>query len=181
MTPSEERSYQEVLGSWMANAADDIRDMGRRVQEVLTRDPRDHHYAATKMTHALLKAVEIMVYANSSEDELLELVRDAQQTALRRAPPRMRGRPRTRPIDRTRGGPSHQTREALMSPHPNPQESVPADMLPVAGVIRTHWTLAVCVVCGHEQPRGERSRASCPGCGAQLRVFTLYLDLHANA
>ncbi len=85
MTPSEERSYQEVLGSWMANAADDIRDMGRRVQEVLTRDPRDHHYAATKTTHALHKAVEIMVYANSSEDELLELVRDAQQTALRRA------------------------------------------------------------------------------------------------
>jgi predicted RNA-binding Zn-ribbon protein involved in translation (DUF1610 family) len=68
-----------------------------------------------------------------------------------------------------------------MSPHPNPQESVPADMLPVAGVIRTHWTLAVCVVCGHEQPRGEHSRASCPGCGAQLRVFTLYRDLHANA
>ena len=49
-----------------------------------------------------------------------------------------------------------------MSPHPNPQESVPADMLPVAGVIRTHWTLAVCVVCGHEQPRGEHHARELP-------------------
>ena len=60
------------------------------------------------------------------------------------------------------------------------QPTTPADTLPVAGVIRTHWRLAVCVVCGHEQPRGEQCRASCPGCGAQLRTFALYRDLHAS-
>jgi hypothetical protein len=84
MTPSE-RGYTEVLGGWMADAADDVRDMGRRVEEVLTRDPRDHHYAGSKMAHALRRSVEIMVYANWSEDELLELARDARQTAVGRA------------------------------------------------------------------------------------------------
>jgi hypothetical protein len=63
------------------------------------------------------------------------------------------------------------------SSHP---PAVPGDTVPVAGVIRTHWTLAVCVVCGHEHPRGEHSRACCPGCGAQLRVFALYRDLRAS-
>ena len=48
------------------------------------------------------------------------------------------------------------------------------------GLVRTHWSLAVCVVCGHEQPRGEHNRATCPGCGAQLRIFPLYRDLHAE-
>ena len=48
------------------------------------------------------------------------------------------------------------------------------------GLVRMHWSLAVCVVCGHEQPRGEHSRAICPGCGAQLRIFALYRDLHAE-
>jgi hypothetical protein len=55
-----------------------------------------------------------------------------------------------------------------------------ADAQPVAGLVRTHWVLSVCVVCGHEQPRGENSRATCPGCGAQLRSFALYRDLHAS-
>jgi hypothetical protein len=84
MTPSEP-GYTEVLGGRMADAADDVRDMGRRVEEVLTRDPRDHHYAGTKMAYALRRAIEILVYADWSEDELLELVRDARQTALRHA------------------------------------------------------------------------------------------------
>jgi hypothetical protein len=84
MTGSEPR-YVDVLGGWIANAADDVREMGRRVETVLTRDPRDHHYAGTKMAYALRKAVEIMVYADWSDDELLELIRDARETALRRA------------------------------------------------------------------------------------------------
>jgi hypothetical protein len=84
MTASE-RGHTEVLGGWIADAADDVRDLGRRVVEVLTRNPRDRHYAAAKMASALRRAVEIMVYAGCSEDELLELVRDARQTALRRA------------------------------------------------------------------------------------------------
>ncbi len=51
----------------------------------------------------------------------------------------------------------------------------------VHGLVRTHWVLAVCVVCGHEQPHGEHSRVTCPGCGAQLRSFALYRDLQAAA
>jgi hypothetical protein len=64
--------------------------------------------------------------------------------------------------------------------HPNPPPSPPPDSQTLDGLIRTHWSLAVCVACGHEQPRGEHNRASCPGCGAQLRVFPLYRDLRAE-
>src|SRR5450759_4450608 len=39
-----------------------------------------------------------------------------------------------------------------------PAPTPPSD--PVDGLVRTHWTLAVCVVCGYEQPRGERCRAA---------------------
>jgi len=59
--------------------------------------------------------------------------------------------------------------------------SPPPDTEPVRGLVRTHWSLAVCVVCGHEQPRGEHSRATCPGCGAQLRTFALYRQLQAES
>jgi predicted RNA-binding Zn-ribbon protein involved in translation (DUF1610 family) len=61
------------------------------------------------------------------------------------------------------------------SPAPSPLP----DSERLDGLVRTHWSLAVCVVCGHEQPRGEHSRASCPGCGAQLRIFALYRELRA--
>jgi hypothetical protein len=62
----------------------------------------------------------------------------------------------------------------------NQPSSPPPDALPVAGLVRTHWVLSVCVVCGHERPHGERHRASCPTCGAQLRSFGLYRDLQAG-
>ena len=61
----------------------------------------------------------------------------------------------------------------------NPAPSPLPDSERLDGLARTHWSLAVCVVCGHEQPRGEHNRASCPGCGAQLRIFALYRELHA--
>ncbi len=60
----------------------------------------------------------------------------------------------------------------------HPSASPSPDALPVAGLVRTHWVLSVCVVCGHERPHGERHRATCPTCGAQLRSFPLYRDLH---
>ena len=60
------------------------------------------------------------------------------------------------------------------SPSPAPEAA------PVAGVIRTHWVLSVCVVCGQERTHGERHRASCPTCGAQLRSFALYRDVQAG-
>ena len=62
-----------------------------------------------------------------------------------------------------------------------PAADAAAASVPLAGLIRTHWALAVCVVCGHEQPRGENSRATCPGCGAQLRTFALYRELRADS
>ena len=46
--------------------------------------------------------------------------------------------------------------------HRNQPSSSPPDALPVAGLVRTHWVLSVCVVCGHERPHGERHRATCP-------------------
>ena len=64
-----------------------------------------------------------------------------------------------------------------------PSAYSPPDAVPVAGLVRTHWVLSVCVVCvvcGHERPHGERHRASCPSCGAQLRSFALYRDLEAG-
>jgi len=68
-----------------------------------------------------------------------------------------------------------------MLSHRDSQPVQAADRESVDGLVRTHWSLAVCVVCGHEQPRGERNRASCPGCGAQLRTFPLYRALRAEA
>ena len=58
-----------------------------------------------------------------------------------------------------------------------PSPSLPPDAQPVAGLICTHWVLSVCVVCGDERPHGERHRAVCPTCGAQLHSFPLYRDL----
>ena len=45
---------------------------------------------------------------------------------------------------------------------------------------RRRSLLLVCVVCGHEQPHGERHRATCPGCGATLNSFALYRDLRVG-
>ena len=67
-----------------------------------------------------------------------------------------------------------------------PSPSPPPDAVPVVGLVRTHWVLSVCVVCvvcvvcGHERLNGERHRAACPACGAQLRSFPLYRDLQAG-
>ena len=68
-----------------------------------------------------------------------------------------------------------------MLTHPNQQPpSPPPDTEPLDGLVRTHWSLAVCVACGHEQPRGEHSHARCR-CGAQLRIFPLYRGLRAES
>ena len=64
--------------------------------------------------------------------------------------------------------------------HGNQPSFPPSDALPVAGLVRSDWVLSVCVVCGRERSDGERDRASCPRCGAQLHSFPLYRDLHAG-
>ena len=63
-----------------------------------------------------------------------------------------------------------------MQPKTNPTT---APESPVEGLLRTRYTLVVCVVCGHEHihpPRQES--ASCPECGASVRrSFALFRDL----
>jgi hypothetical protein len=56
-------------------------------------------------------------------------------------------------------------------PHPSPR---------LGRLVRTHWVLATCAACGHEQPRAERCQARCPGCGAPLRTFRIYRELEAE-
>ena len=55
---------------------------------------------------------------------------------------------------------------------------------PVDGLIRTHYTLlvcVVCVVCGHERIHTPRHETSCPECGASAgRSFTLFRDLRED-
>jgi hypothetical protein len=55
------------------------------------------------------------------------------------------------------------------------------DSEPAAGVVRTHWVLAVCGFCRHELPCGENHRAACPGCGAPLHFSPLFRGPRGSA
>jgi hypothetical protein len=77
------QSYSEIIGGWLVREADEVCDMGRRVNGVLSQDPRDHHYARSKMAHALGCVVRALTYADCPEEQLLELVRTAREQALR--------------------------------------------------------------------------------------------------
>ena len=49
---------------------------------------------------------------------------------------------------------------------------------PVDGLVRTRYTLVVCVVCGHERIHAPQQETSCPQCGASARrSFALFRDL----
>ena len=51
----------------------------------------------------------------------------------------------------------------------------------VDGLIRTRYTLVVCVVCGHERSHTPRQQICCPACGASARrSFTLFRDLRED-
>jgi predicted RNA-binding Zn-ribbon protein involved in translation (DUF1610 family) len=53
-----------------------------------------------------------------------------------------------------------------------------ADEAPVDGLVRTRYTLDVCVVCGHERVRTPRAETSCPECGGSARrSFALFREL----
>lgn len=55
---------------------------------------------------------------------------------------------------------------------------IDAHQAPVDGLIRTRYTLVVCVVCGHECIHSPGQQTSCPGCGASARrSFALFRDL----
>jgi hypothetical protein len=52
------------------------------------------------------------------------------------------------------------------------------DTAPVNGLIRTRYTLDVCVVCGHERVHTQRAETSCRQCGASARrSFALFRGL----
>jgi len=62
-----------------------------------------------------------------------------------------------------------------MRSQPNPRG---AEQAPVDGLIRTRYTLEVCVVCGHEHVHSPRQESSCPECGASARrSFALFREL----
>lgn len=62
-----------------------------------------------------------------------------------------------------------------MQPQANPTS---ARQAPVEGPVRTRYTLAVCVVCGHDRIHTPRQQTSCPECGASAhRSFALFRDL----
>jgi hypothetical protein len=49
---------------------------------------------------------------------------------------------------------------------------------PVEGLVRTRYTLVVCVVCGHERVHTPQHETSCTECGASARrSFALFRDL----
>jgi predicted RNA-binding Zn-ribbon protein involved in translation (DUF1610 family) len=50
---------------------------------------------------------------------------------------------------------------------------------PVEGLLRTRYTLVVCVACGHEHVHTPRQQStSCPECGASARrSFALFRDM----
>ena len=59
--------------------------------------------------------------------------------------------------------------------HRNPRG---AEQAPIDGLIRTRYTLEVCLVCGHERVHTPRQPTSCPECGASAhRSFALFHGL----
>jgi hypothetical protein len=67
---------------WLHNQASTVADMGRRVVEVLDRQPNDTMYAGNKMTVALEAAAQALVFAGRGDlDELLKIVREAHTEA----------------------------------------------------------------------------------------------------
>ena len=53
-----------------------------------------------------------------------------------------------------------------------------AEQAPIDGLIRTRYTLDVCVVCEHERVHTPRAETSCPGCGGSAhRSFALFRGL----
>ena len=62
-----------------------------------------------------------------------------------------------------------------MQPQTNATNALEA---PIEGLVRTHYTLVVCVVCGHEHIHTPRHETSCPECGTSGHLsFDLFRDL----
>lgn len=70
---------KELLGERVVDHAENVEDMGRRVREVLGRDPRDHHYAGDKLGYALAECVRVLTIVGWTLDEITELVETANR------------------------------------------------------------------------------------------------------
>jgi hypothetical protein len=82
----------------------------------------------------------------------------------------------------TKGGPAPCQRPGptpMGVTHPmQPQPNATARRARVDGLIRTRYTLIVCVVCSHELIHTLRQQTTCPECGASARrSFALFRDL----
>ena len=75
--PDRDPTYEQVIGSWLVNHAECVEDMGHRVASVLINNPRDHHYAGAKLGSALVDCVKALAFVGWSEEELLQMVREA--------------------------------------------------------------------------------------------------------
>ena len=79
------------------------------------------------------------------------------------------------PAPLQRPGPDTERGDPSMQPQANATSALEA---PVEGLVRTRYTLMVCVVCGHEHIHTPRQQTSCPECGASARrSFALFRDL----
>jgi hypothetical protein len=79
------------------------------------------------------------------------------------------------PAPLQRPGPDTERGDQSMQPQPNATRALEA---PVEGLVRTRYTLVVCVVCGHERIHTPRHETSCSECGASARrSFALFRDL----
>lgn len=73
------RTYDEVLGDWVADHAENVQDMGRRVVEVVGRNPGDHHYASNKLGYALEQCARALTLVGWTADELANVVREMHE------------------------------------------------------------------------------------------------------
>jgi hypothetical protein len=78
-----EQTYSEILGDWIVQYAENVEDMGHRVAEVLAKDPKDHHYAGSKLSYALIEGTKALALVGWKEDEVLELVQAAYENGVR--------------------------------------------------------------------------------------------------
>jgi len=66
-----EQHYANVLGNLIVSRADDVEDMARRVVDVLGGNPRDHHYAVSKLSYAMTRCAEALAIAGWTEAEIV--------------------------------------------------------------------------------------------------------------
>lgn len=78
-----EQPDANLLGTLIVARADDVEDMAHRVVTVLGDNPRDHHYAGSKLGYAMTRCAEALAIAGWAEDEIVDTVRVAHRDGAR--------------------------------------------------------------------------------------------------